>query len=185
MPAPGNELPHARSERVFTPALTAFLSAVALILLFALNQRLPSPDLQGAIDLLADGDLDGSERDRMLRRLLADAKEATAPDERWAGLLAALALEDRRAFQAMQATFGRGPVPSVVPPPAERERLHLGDPLLGSVLAAFAAEAANEPQAAIAAWTRAQVQARLARRPFARELAEASLARLGQPPTRR
>jgi len=51
--------------------------------------------------------------------------------------------------------------------------------MLGSVLAAAVAEAAGDREAAIASWTVAQAQARLAAQPFAQQLATASLARLG------
>jgi hypothetical protein len=179
-PGPGASSPvTAPPDRVFTPALVVFLGIVALALGFAAWQRWPCPDLHGAVVMLADGDLDGDERRRMLRRVVADARQATGVTDRWAGLLAAVALADEPAWRELLRTFGSDALPREVPPPGEREFLHLGDRMLGSVLAAAVTEAAGEREAAIAAWTVAQAQATLAAQPFARQIAAASLARLG------
>ena len=45
------------SERVFTPALLAFLLAVIGVVSWAIATRHPAPDLEGCIELLGDGDL--------------------------------------------------------------------------------------------------------------------------------
>jgi len=168
-------------DRVFTPPLTAFLGVVVLVVASALWHRLPCPDLEGAITLLADGDFDGDERDRMLRRVVADARQAPAVRARWAGLLAALALEDLPAWRELLLTFGKEPMPRTAPAAEARLDLDLGDPLLASVLAAGVAEAAGDHEGAITAWARAQVQARLAGRPFPRAVADAALQRLQGP----
>ena len=52
------------SDRVFTPALLTFLLLVAGVLGGSFASRHPTPDLEGCVELLADGDLDREERGR-------------------------------------------------------------------------------------------------------------------------
>jgi hypothetical protein len=157
--------------------LALFLAAVGVVIGLSLRSRYPTPDLPGAILLLADGDLDGGERTRMLQRVLALTADATAVPDRWARLLAAIALADRSAVAATRSGLGGDP-PTLVPAANERELLHLGDPMLGNVLAAAVAEVAGDRPLARAKWSQVAAQSRLTARPFAGELAAAALQRL-------
>jgi hypothetical protein len=164
----------ARPERLFTVPAVAFLLLVAALVASGLWQRASAPDLTAACRLLADGDLDGDERKAMLRRiqvLAAGANDATA---KWAAHLAAIALEDREAYAASV------PGPGELPAAGDRELLHLGDPMLGNVLAAGVAEAAGDREEALRRWRWAEAQSRLASRYFPQELAAAAQLRLAR-----
>jgi hypothetical protein len=163
-------------ERVLTLPLAVFLLAVALLVGGGLWSREWSPDLPRAIELLADGDLDGAERTATLARVVELARASEGLRERWAGLLAAVALGDREAFAAARARLP-GDAPAV-PDAADREWLDLGDPLLANALAAFAAEAAGRRDEARLRWQQVSAQARLSARPFAGELAAAGVQRV-------
>ncbi|MFY9345885.1 MAG: hypothetical protein WAT39_25560, partial [Planctomycetota bacterium] len=166
------------SPRVLTLPLLLFLSGALGLVVVGWWQRDPRPDLLGGVRLLADGDLDGAERTRMLRRVLAQAATAPTLAGRWAGWLAAIALADRDAYQERLRALGGGDRPSEVPAPAECLFLDLGDPLLAAVLAAVTAEVGGDLATARAQWTSVQMQARLTAHVFARELATAALHRL-------
>lgn len=165
-------------ERLLTWPLVVFLLAVGGAVAWGWLQRHPQLDLPAAIQLLGDGDLDGDERQQVLAGMLAAAPTAKDPAAKWAVLLAAVALEDRAAYAAMRAQLGGGMAPAEVPPPAARALLHLGDPLLGAVLAAGVAEAAGDADEARRCWQRVAAQGRLAGRAFPGDLAAAALARL-------
>ena len=175
-PGSASTPPREQPERVLTWPLAVFLLAVALLVGRGLWARDWSPDLPRAIELLADGDLDGAERIAMLARVVELARTSDGVRERWAGLLAAVALGDREGFAAARARLP-GDAPAV-PSAAERDWLDLGDPLLANVLAAFAAEAAGERSEAKLRWEQVAAQARLAARPFAGELARAGVQRV-------
>lgn len=179
--AGGTGLPPAPRERVLTWPLAGFLLLVAAAVGLGWLQNHPRPDLPAAVRLLADGDLDGAERKRVLAGIVASAATAEGPMATWAVLLAAIALEDRAAYAAALARLGGGPSPANVPSAAERGLLHLGDPLLGDVLAGGVAEAAGAFPEARQRWQRVAVQSQLTRRVFAQELATAALARLPAP----
>ncbi|MCU0863762.1 MAG: hypothetical protein MUC36_08230 [Planctomycetes bacterium] len=164
----------ARRPAVLTGPLLLFLLAVGTAVGLAVRSRYPSPDLPGTVRLLADGDLDGAERARQLARVVALAAGAEATADRWAGLLAAIALGDREAHAKFRSDLG-GDRPQL-PEPAARELLHLGDPMLGNVLAAMVAEA-TDPALARQKWSQVAAQARLTAHAFARELAAAALPR--------
>jgi hypothetical protein len=170
----------AARTRVLTRPLVGFLVLVATVVGFALWQRYPTPDLEGGLQLLADGDLDGAERDRMLRRILQQSTAAATPTVRdlWAGLLVALALGNESAFGAMQARLGASPVPLPVPEPTARTFLDLGDALVRAALFAWIAEAEAQPAVAKARWLSVRDQAVLSRRPLAHAVALAALQRL-------
>jgi len=161
-------------ERLLTGPLVAFALLVAGVVGWAVTTRHPSPDLDGAVELLADGDLDRDERERMLRRILDLAPEAETLRQRWATVLAAVSLADAEAFAALEPTLGEGG--SRVLPPAERQWLDLGDALLANVLAAMSHEAAGDREAALVRWRQVREQARLTHQTFAGELAEERIA---------
>ncbi|MBL8755875.1 MAG: hypothetical protein JNK15_21440 [Planctomycetes bacterium] len=165
-------------ERLFTPALVVFLLVVAGLVGRSLWRRFPTPDLAGGIALLADGDLDAAERERMLQRVLVQAKAAESVHDRWAGMLAAVALGDASAYAAMRARLGTGPLPQPLPPAAERTFLDLGDGVVRAAFAAWVAEAEGDRATARSSWQSVANQGRLSKRPFARDLGEAELARL-------
>lgn len=175
--APG-PAPVAARERVFTWPLSLFLAGVAVALGYGFYHKYPRPDLEGAIWLLADGDLDGDERIRMLRRTLALAEGDDGVAHRWAGLLAAVALDDRAAFARFRDRLGPGGSAPPLPPPAEREPLGLGDPALASVFTAMAAEAQGDRAEAGKRWLQVAAQARLTNHPFTAQLAAEALQRL-------
>ncbi len=176
-PSNGSTPVPVRRERVFTLPLTGFLVAVTVIVGSGLRSMYPSPDVDGAILLLADGDLDGDERRRMLRITIEGALHSQSVAHRWAGLLAAVVLEDRAAYQALLAPLGTGPVPTVVPAESDRELLHLGDAMLGNLLLAMIAEAAGDRPGALHRWRQVAAQSRLTARSFAAELAAAGVRR--------
>lgn len=168
-------------ERLFTAPLVAFLAAVLAVVGYGLVTSSPRPDLEGAVRMLADGDLDGDERCRMLERLLDLSAAAATPRGAWAGLLAAVALERRADFdQRLAQLGGTGGVapPDHLPPAADREWLDLGDPMLGNLLAAMIAEAGGDAATARAEWQQVRAGARLGGNACAGELAAAALARL-------
>ncbi|HEX6810118.1 MAG TPA: hypothetical protein VF384_00720 [Planctomycetota bacterium] len=154
-----------------------FLLAVLAIVGLGLRSKYPMPALDDAILELADGDLDGPERRRMLRITLDAAMTSESTTHAWAGMLAAIALEDRTGYAALLARLGGGPMPTVVPPEPQRELLHLGDPLLGNLSNAMIAEAAGERALSGRIWRQVAAQCRLSPRPFAAELAHAGVQR--------
>ena len=166
-----------RRERVLTWPLVLFLVAVALIVGFGLRSKYPTPGVDGAILMLADGDLDGLERGRMLRIALDGALASKSVAHAWAGMLAAVSLEDRTGYATLLARVGSGPVPTQVPAEADRELLHLGDPLLGNMMQAMIAEAGGDKSRAGSIWRQVVVQCRLWGRTLAAELAEAGVQR--------
>lgn len=157
--------------------LWVFLAAVAAAVLAGLQQRFPRPDLDGAVRLLADGDLDGAERARMLARLRDLGEDDARPFAAWAAGLAALALGDSEGVRAAFQRVGGMP-PTDGPEPGEVEFLHLGDPMLGNVQAALQAEGRGDRDLARRKWRQVQVQARMTGHALAPELAAAALERL-------
>ena len=87
-----------------------------------------------------------------------------------------MALEDRTGYAALLARLGRGPMPTAVPAEADRELLHLGDPLLGNMMRAMIAEAAGDLERSGRIWRQVAVQCRRAPS-FAAELATAAVQR--------
>jgi len=164
--------------RVWTRPLVVFVLAVVAILLSAAWQRYRTPGPDEAILLLADGDLDGEERTRMLRVLVAAAQRSEQPRDQWAGMLAAIPLGDRSGHAAVKALLGPGAVPTILPKPMERELLHLGDPMLANLLQALLEEAAGQAGPALVRWQMVEAQARLTGSSFATELATAAMQRL-------
>ena len=159
-------------DRVFTPALVTFLVLVASVLGWSLATRHPSPDLDGCVQLLADGDLDHEERERILLRIM-DLAEGRHGRARVAGWLAALSLQQRGRF----AAIGEGLDSEWDMPEAEARWLDLGDPLLANVLRAYRLEA-ESPDAARIAWGQVAAQARMVDNGLAADYAKAALERL-------
>lgn len=157
--------------------LWGFLVAVALAVLAGLDQRFPRPDLDGAVRLLADGDLDGAERARMSARLLALGADDPRPFAAWAAGLAALSLGDRDGCLSAFQRVGGVP-PTQGPEPGEVEFLHLGDPMLGNALAALQAERRGDRELARRKWQQVLVQARMTGHALAHDLANEALQRL-------
>lgn len=157
--------------------LWGFLVAVAAAVLAGLQQKFPRPDLDGAVRLLADGDLDGAERARMLARVLALGNDDTRPFAAWAAGLAALSLGDRDGCLAAFQRVGGVP-PTQGPEPGEVEFLHLGDPMLGNLQAALQAERRGDRELARRKWQQVLVQARMTGHALAPDLADAALERL-------
>ncbi|MCA8952768.1 MAG: hypothetical protein KDE27_24875 [Planctomycetes bacterium] len=156
------------------PLLVALALATG-ILAFAAVRHFAVPDLETAVAELADGDLDGPERAAMLRVVVDRAAAGSTPRELWAGWLAAIALDDAPAADRLRQQLGGGRFPTVVPPPAARRFLDLGDPVLANFAAGAFAEAANDHPAAVVFWRRVVAEGRLAPRPLATALAQAAL----------
>ncbi len=167
-----------RGARVFTPALTVFLAVVGLIVVVGLRGKYPRPPIGDAVLLLADGDLDGAERQRLLRITIDGALGSSELHHRWAGLVAAVALDDRTAYERLRTLLGGVEPPSAAPAAPHREFLGLGDPLLHNFSAALCAEAEGRLAEARRLWQQVANQCRLQARPFAAELAAAALQRL-------
>ena len=142
---------------------------------------LAGPNANGSLIVaLADGDLDGDERGAMLRRVVQLGETSKDPRGKWAGLLAAVALEDEGACAAaLRGLGGTEEVsPTVVPPEAARGFLDLADPMLGNLGRAWWAEAAGEPEQARVLWGQVAAEARLSAAPLASKLAGLALGRL-------
>lgn len=170
----------AKAERVFTWPLLAFLAAVAVAAGRGWVAGHPRPDLEGTVRLLGDGDLDRAERDVQLERLRAFGAAGDGDFARWAGLLACIELGDRTGHAAAVAALGGVPQQHL-PAVADRRFLHLGNPLLGNVLAAAVVEAGGDPAGARTRWQQVAMQARLMAKPLPAELAAAAIARLAPP----
>jgi hypothetical protein len=164
-------------ERLFTLPLVLFLLGVAGVIAYGLwqRQRVPGPD--ELIMLLADGDLDRAERDRLLRFTIDAAKSSDDVAHRWAGMLAAVSLGDQEAYAALRARLGGESAPPTPPPAERREFLHLGDPMLANVLAAMVAEAAGDRTDALRRWRQVAAQCYFMARPLAADLAAAGIQR--------
>ena len=153
------------ADPLLTKPLAAFLLVVATGLGWAAVTRYPSPDLEGCIELLADGDLDHKEREHVLARAAALAEGASLRG-RVAGCLAALALERRASFDGYQDALERvGELEA-----AGQRWLDLGDPLLANVLRASSLEL-TDAAAAEHVWSQVQAQARMVGNRLAAELA--------------
>ncbi len=153
-----------------TRPLTVFLVAVAVVLLVSLRDKFPRPPLAEAAVLLADGDLDGIERQRMLRITVDGALRSTDSTDLWVGMLAAVALDDADLFARLRSLLGSGELPDSAPPPTQRARLDLGDPVVANVAAAMLAELDGDLDTARTMWRRVNAQCRLSHRPVAASL---------------
>ncbi|MCB9877823.1 MAG: hypothetical protein H6835_09500 [Planctomycetes bacterium] len=162
-------------DRLLTPAALVFVAAVSVIVGIGLLTRHPRPDLAGSIALLGDGDLDGDERKIVLDNMLRRSAEAASDRERWAVMLATVALGDREAFAAARAAIE--PLASHALSDEDRRWLDLGDPVLRNVLGAMQHEALGQRDAARGRWLQVQNQVLLTgnRYAFAGELAAAAL----------
>lgn len=159
------------------PLLWLFLALVAISVGFGLRQKYPTPDYAGTVRLLADGDLDHHERVRQLERVFAGAAAMEGAEPLWVALLAAVALRDAERVAAAVRALGGLP-PKHAPAAAEREFLHLGDPMLGNIAAALLAEVDGDRERGALKWRQVAVQARMVGNPVAAELAAAAAERL-------
>ena len=164
------------SARVLTAPLAVFLVVVLGIVATAWMFRHPSPDLDGSIEMLADGDLDQQERSRMLLRVKGLAVNSASLRQRWAGALAAISLQDRTAFEAFEATLGDGQ--ARVLPAEQCDWLAMGDVVLANVHLAMTAEASGDKDRALRKWGQVREQARVTANGLAGELAKAAEQRL-------
>ncbi|MEZ6036148.1 MAG: hypothetical protein R3F29_01620 [Planctomycetota bacterium] len=155
--------------------MVVFLVVVTGVVGYALAVRHPRPDLSASIALLGDGDLDGDERKVVLENMLERRSEAATDRERWAVLLAAVALGERGAFDAARATLE--PLSAHVLAAADLRWLALGDTVLHNVLAAMQADARGDAGAARVSWQQVQNQVLLTgdRYALAGDLAAAAL----------
>lgn len=163
-------------DRVLTAPLVAFLVVVIGIVVTAMVLRHPSPDLDGSIELLADGDLDHRERQRMLLRVVELAKDGGDLRQRWASALAAISLQDRVAFEVLEATLGAGQKRLLLAD--QCEGLAMGDVVLANVHLAMTAEASGSKEVALTKWGQVGAQARITANALAGELAKAAEQRL-------
>lgn len=169
----------ARPDRVFRWPLVVFLVAVGGVVGggFWANQRLPG--VAEGVSWLADGDLDAEERQRVLRAVLAGAQRSDEPAERWAGMMAAVALGDRAAYGAVAAPLlGPGSTLKVAPKHVQRSMLHLGEPMLGNLARGLLAEVDGDHAGAAVAFRQVLAEGRFVALPLAVELATAGLERL-------
>lgn len=163
-------------QRLITTPLAVFLLLSVGTVLGALALRVERPALEGAIERLADGDLDRSERDQMLSRVVALGESSERLRGRWAAALAAVALQDRAAFDRAESRLGGGG-DRIVPAP-QQLWLSLGDSLLANLFAAMQAEAAQDRSAATKKWGQVAVQARYTGNAVAAKLAEEARLRI-------
>ena len=163
-------------DRVLTAPLVIFLVVVLGIVATAIVLRHPSPDLDGSIEMLADGDLDKRERDRMFLRVIELVGADSDLRQRWAGTLAAISLQDRAAFDRIESTLGDGE--ARVLPADQQKWLAMGDVVLANVHLAMTAEAAGDKEFALVKWAQVEAQARVTANGLAGELAKAATQRL-------
>lgn len=167
-------MPEPRRDRLFPPTLLAFLIVVGAVVGWSIATRHPTPDLEGAIELLSDGDLDGDERERMLLRVSRLAATVESTRGHAAGLLAAVSILDRERHRQLWTALGE----RLELGERDRRGLDLGDPMLGNILTAMLAETDADRQAAQRAWSQVAAQARMVGNAFAADLSAAGLARL-------
>lgn len=168
-------------ERILTRPLFAFLILLAAIGSHAAWDRFRAPAAAVTIRELADGDLDGAERARALRALVAAGAASARLEIQWAGLIAAVGLSDRVAYAAAWKQVG-GSVSDLTglrpPAAADRPDLGLGDAVLVGVAQATWLEAASQRDQARVRWRQVEAQCRIVPRPLAAELAAAAIERL-------
>jgi len=137
-------------ERLLTAPLVVFIVLVLGVVTAAIASRSPRPDLDGAIALLADGDLDQHERQPMLLHVTELAKHSESLRHRWAGALAAVAMRDRVRFDALEVRLGTGA--DRVLPAEQCEWLSLGDAVILNVRLAMMSEASGDKGLALTKW---------------------------------
>lgn len=159
------------SERVLTVPLLAFLCAVGGIALSATFVRRARPDIDEALQLLADGDLERRERDRIWHAVRALALVSQSRAHWLAGAMAAVCLGDRQAFADLSARLGGGDPPVTGSDAALLEQACLGESCLWTLLQGWNAERAGRREEAAKAYRQAAAAAPLWRLPMAGELA--------------
>ncbi|MCA8975667.1 MAG: hypothetical protein KDC98_13175 [Planctomycetes bacterium] len=157
--------------------MAAFGLLLSIVLAVAAWDRFAEPGLTEAVRQLADGDLDGDERRRVLAALVRGGASSPDPGPQWIGLLAAVALEDREAHRLASLRLG-GRDAIQLPEGMRPEYFDLGDPLLGNFDLATRAEAAGERDRARVLWRQVAAQSRLVPNRLAAELAAAAIERL-------
>lgn len=163
-------------DRLLTAPLVVFLLLVFGVVAAAVAFRHESPDLEGAIELLADGDFDRDERKRMLLHVIELGDSSSDLRGRWAATLAAVSLRDRETFDRFEARLGEGPERVLA---TERQHwLALGDAALQNVLTAMMTEASGDGPEALVRWRRVAAQARLTANQVAANLAAEAQKRL-------
>lgn len=170
--------PSGRRDRILTGPLTVFLLAVAGVLAMALVLHLQRPSAAAAVLQLADGDLDGSEREQALQILVEQGAKATTPHDRWASLLAAVALSDAPAYQRLITGYGGDPRTFELPTADGRRFLGLGDDRIANLAAAMWAEAEGDLDGARRRYRQLATECELAPNALAAQLAAAALQRL-------
>ena len=163
-------------DRVLTAPLVVFLAVVLGVVTAAMWFRHPTPDLNGSIQMLADGDLDQSERERMLLRVIELADGSEDLRQRWAATLACISLQDRESYAVFEATLGTDE--ARVLPSDQHEWLAMGDVVLANIHLAMTAEATANKLLALKKWGQVEQQGRVTGNAFAGELARAAQQRL-------
>jgi hypothetical protein len=159
------------AERVWTRPLLIFLAVVAAVVLRGLVESHGPWSAGDVLQRLADGDLEGEERQALLRRVEAAAQGQEERGLRLAGAMAAVALGDEEAWVRHVRALGGG-LPVRPDDVGFLDAAALGDPVLGALLQAMLAEARGEPDAA-ARYAQVEASSRLFHMPFARRLAAA------------
>jgi hypothetical protein len=166
------------SERVVTPALGVFLAVVGGVMLAALDSRLRRPQLATALDLLADGDLEGIERRKLLQAVLAEGRSRPERPARLAAAMAAVQLGDGPAFERLAAGLAEGGEPLRAEDLASAERFLAVEPVLGHLCAGMLAADRGDRTAAREAFVAAASAAALWDMPVAKAVALAGVERL-------
>lgn len=166
------------SERLFTPALTAFLVVVGVALALAGFARIDQGSVEDVVTRLSVGDLEGEERRQLLQQLLV-SEGAAADPVRHHRIMAAVALGDR---QVLRESLPAGGFPGWAEQVAALDearlaRISLGDSVLAALLAALVAEARGQEDAP-SRYRQVQASSSLFHMQLAHELAGEGLARL-------
>lgn len=167
-----------KAKRLLSWPLLVFAAVVAGSLGFAAYQAVVPPGLAAAVRQLGDRDCEHQERLQLLQTVLAAAERSREPEVRLLACMAAVALQDRGAYDRNLAELGRTlPVGE-----GDRDRLDqasLGEVVLRTLLQGMLAEAAGETAHAKADYRRVVRQCQLWDLPLAASLARERLADLG------
>ncbi len=173
-------------ERVFTWPLVLFLLVVTAILGWALVLHLGPWSFAATVEQLRVGDLEGAERRRLLRRVLAAGVTAAAapvtPEAAFrvaCGAMAAVALDDAvaLALPGFRRLVGQARTPPQLSV-ADAAAVAFVDPALQQLGAALASEAAGDQAAARQGYQQAAASSVLFHLVLAGQLAQEGLARL-------
>jgi hypothetical protein len=163
------------ARRPYRDPLVVFLGFVALVMAWALWQRLARPSFRDALVLLRDGDLERSERTRLWRSLL---EETGTREHDLAAAMAALCLGDEGGYRMAAQRLGSAEPPLRDSDAALLPAVALGEPCLGHLLDGWLLEGKGQREDAGRAYAQAAASAPLWGLPLAEGEARKGLLRV-------